>query len=573
MEQVSHHKWVHRAENIAAAIDQLMALPGLTLPTAQVLASRGFNETAEVETFLKGRLGSLPDPFLMSGMTAAASRIVSVIEAGEKILVHGDYDVDGISGTSLLVETLRCFGADVDYFIPLRLVEGYGLSSTAIEKAAMEGIKVVLSVDCGITAVEEAALARRHGIDLVITDHHLPGDELPDACAIVDPHLGSCSFPDKNLAGVGVAFFLMIAVRKLLRERGCFSSTAEPDLRDGLDLVALGTIADVVPLVGVNRLLARAGLTVLEKSKRPGVRALKDVAEVKEVNCGAVGFRLAPRLNAAGRLEDAALGVRLLLETDDEAATEAARKLDLSNRRRQEIEEVTLQQAMDQLAARPTEENRTIVLADERWHPGVIGIVASRLVERFHRPVVLIAVDGEQGKGSARSIPGFHLHGNLDCCREHLRSFGGHECAAGLSISSADIPSFALAFENRGKKILDEDDLMPRILHDGELSFDELGLQEVEQLASLAPFGMGNPEPVFLARNLSLRQVQIVGKNHLRFTACQGGYSFAGIGFAMAPRKGSFSGPVDMLFSPALNHYRGRTSVQLKLRDFQPSSL
>ncbi|HKL48634.1 MAG TPA: DHH family phosphoesterase, partial [Desulfuromonadales bacterium] len=223
MEQVSHRKWVRRSENVSATIDRLMTSPGMTLPTAQVLAMRGFEENAEVDSFLKAGLGTLPDPFLMSGMTEAASRIVAAIAEREKILVHGDYDVDGISGTALLVETLRRFGADVDYFIPLRLVEGYGLSGAAIEKSAMNNVRVVLSVDCGITAVEEASLARRLGIDLVITDHHLPGDALPDACAIVDPHLPGCSFPDKNLAGVGVAFFLMIAVRKLLRDRGCFS--------------------------------------------------------------------------------------------------------------------------------------------------------------------------------------------------------------------------------------------------------------------------------------------------------------------------------------------------------------
>lgn len=573
MEAVSLRHWVARQGEIThTAIDRLAGALNLTPLAARVLALRGIASVEAGSAFLQSSLASLPDPFLLPGMRRAAQRLVAAIEQGERIAVHGDYDVDGITGTTLLVETLRLLGADVECYIPLRLRDGYGLSADALRQAAAGGAKVALSVDCGVSAVAEARLAIELGLDLIITDHHQPPDSLPEAIAIVNPHLPDNRFPFRDLAGVGVAFLLLVALRKSLRERGFFAARPEPDLRRSLDLVALGTIADVVPLQGVNRTLVRAGLKSMSTGDRPGLQALKEVAAVSEVSCGNVAFRLAPRLNAAGRLEDAALGVELLLEPSPERALVMARLLDDFNRERQAIEQETLRQAVARLEAQAGGGEHSIVLADARWHPGVIGIVASRLVERYHRPAVLIALENGQGKGSARSIAGFHLYRSLDRCCDHLAGFGGHAFAAGISISEPAVEAFAAAFEAVARESLSEADLLPRQMHDGEILIEELNESAVRQLAELAPFGAGNPEPSFVVRGARAQQVQTVGDNHLRFTLRQGGYSLPCIAFAMAERQQELVGDLDLLFTPQLNEWRGKVSVQLRVRDWRPAA-
>jgi len=476
--------------------------------------------------------------------------------------------VDGITASALLVENLRSFGAIVDYYIPLRLVDGYGLSGEALQRAADSGAKVAVSVDCGVSAHDEARLAKELGLDLIITDHHQPPDHLPEALAVINPHRSDCTFPYKGLAGVGVAFMLLVALRSRLRQQGWFDARPEPDLRRSLDLVALGTIADIAPLTGLNRILVTAGLAVLNQGQRPGIAALREVADVKEVNCGSVGFRLAPRLNAAGRLQDAAQGVALLLESLPDKALESARHLDDCNRERQAIEQQTLEQALEQLTETYDPSQRSIVLADSEWHSGVIGIVASRLVERFYRPTVLIAVDNGIGKGSARSIRGFHLYRALYDCQQQLSGFGGHEYAAGLSIPAEHIETFAADFEAVAEKALRDDQLQPRHLFDQEVLLEELTLEIVTELNLLAPFGMGNPQPLLVARNLRAQQVQILGEKHLRFTARQGGYSQPCIAFGMAARIDELAGEFDLLFTPDINEWRGRNSIQLKVKDF-----
>jgi len=572
MEAVSLRHWLARQSELPqAAIDRLAVELQLAPLTARVLALRGIASAEAGNAFMQNSLASLPDPFLLPGMSRAVQRLAVAIERSERIAVHGDYDVDGITGTALLVETLRLLGAEVECHIPLRLKDGYGLSGDALRQAAAGGAKVALSVDCGVSAVAEARLATELGLDLIVTDHHQPPDPLPAAYAIVNPHLPENRFPFRELAGVGVAFLLLVALRKTLRERGFFSARSEPDLRRGLDLVALGTIADVVPLQGVNRTLVRAGLKSMNNSDRPGLRALKEVAAVSEVSCGNVAFRLAPRLNAAGRLEDALLGVELLLEPSPERSLPMARLLDDFNRERQEIEQETLRQAVARLEAEERAGKCSIVLADARWHPGVIGIVASRLVERYHRPAVLIALVNGQGKGSARSIAGFHLYQSLERCRRHLAGFGGHAFAAGLSIAEKDVEVFAAAFEAVARECLSEEDLQPRALHDGKILLEELSESVVRQLAELAPFGAGNPEPSFVACRAWAQQVQTVGGKHLRFTLRQGGYSLPCIAFGMAERQQDLAGELDLLFTPILNEWRGKVSVQLRLRDFRPA--
>jgi len=539
---------------------------------ARLLCLRGVTDVASANAFLNGRLAALPDPFSLKGMEAAVARLAAAIIGSEKILVHGDYDVDGISATALLVEFISAVGGQVGFHIPLRLKDGYGLSVDAFDRAAAQDVSLVVSVDCGVTAVEEAEVAKNYSIDLIITDHHQPPEVLPEAVAIVNPHLPDCPFPDKNLAGVGVAFFLVVGVRKELRERGHFSDARpEPDLRHMLDLVALGTIADVVPLVGVNRLLTTVGLQVLNGCDRPGVRALQQVAGVQEIDAGVVGFKLGPRLNAAGRIEDAAMGVKLLLSQDPGEASEIAALLDGFNRERQNIEARTLRQA-EKAVALLDEERRSIVLADAAWHPGVIGIVASRLVERYYRPTFLLAIENGQAKGSGRSTREIHLYRALQACAAKLLGFGGHAAAAGLSVDVAAIDDFAEAFE-QAVIAQQAERSHPCVEHDGEILLEELSVQAVRDLESIAPFGMGNPSPHFVVPGASVLGVKVVGDKHLKFSVRQDGYSIPCIAFSMVDRQEELAGEVDLLVVPELNRWNGRTEVQLRVRDFRRSGL
>lgn len=572
MDPVSARVWKLRGEEPGGALlVQLARELRISDLAARILAVRGISETETGREFLSSRLSSLPDPARLGGMAEAVARLARAIRGGELIAIHGDYDVDGITGTTLLVESLRAMGGQAIYHIPLRLKDGYGLSGEAIRTLHARGASVLVSVDCGISAVAEADLARELGLDLIITDHHQPGDQLPRALALIDPHLPGDAFPDKHLAGVGVAFFLLLGLRRHLREAGGFDELPEPDLRLSLDLVALGTIADIVPLTGVNRILTTAGLTLLRQGRRPGVEALKEVAGVREVSCGTVGFQLAPRLNAAGRLEDAALGVELLLSETREHGLEIARRLDACNRERQAIEQETLQQALARIGELADSGRRSIVLADARWHPGVIGIVASRLVEKFYRPTVLIALENGGGKGSARSIKGFHLYRALARCAGSLKGYGGHEYAAGLTVESTAVQDFCDQFERVAQETLTPEQLQPSLTYDAEIALEEFDLEAVADLERLAPFGPGNPEPVFLVQGARMQQPRRVGQDHLQFTLRQGGYSAACIGFGMAGRWRDTEGEIDVLCSAQINRWRGRQSVQLRIRDLRPA--
>ena len=570
MMTIPEKTWQPRAAKPSEAELQQLAL-GLNVEplTARALLYRGIDSISSGREFLEARLQALPDPDLLPDMALATARLEQALRHAERIAVHGDYDVDGITGCSLLVETLRLLGAAVEYHIPLRLKDGYGLSADAIRQAHANGCRLLVSVDCGVSAVAEAELAAELGLDLIVTDHHQPSASLPVCLALVNPHLPGSRFPWKELSGVGVAFFLLVGLRRSLRENGYFSERPEPDLRQGLDLVALGTIADIVPLGGINRILVRAGLERLEDSLRPGIQALKKVAEVKEVSCGAVGFRMAPRLNAAGRLEDAALGVRLLLAEQPAEAEELAALLDGFNRQRQKIEQQTLEQAIEIVEQQQAGQPYSLVLADERWHSGVIGIVASRLVERYHCPVVMIAVADGQGKGSARSIRNFDLYRALQACASSLDSYGGHVMAAGLSLAQSGIDGFRGQFDAVARQTLSADDLLPRLMHDGETELTALGLAQVQELERLSPFGAGNPQPAFVSRQVAATAPKIVGKTHLRFDAEQQGTRIACIAFGMAERIAELPARIDILYRPGLNSWRGRSSVQLQIADFR----
>ncbi len=569
MQPVTFRKWVLRSQPpSAASIDQLAQELEIQPVTASVLLLRGMTTAAQGRDFLQPKLSSLPDPDLLPDMALACQRLEQALQLGEKIAVHGDYDVDGITGCTLLVEWLRAFGGKVEYHIPLRLRDGYGLSGDAIRQAKEDGCSLIVSVDCGVSAQEEAQLAAELGLDLIITDHHQPPDILPDCLALINPHLPTNAFPWKDLSGVGVAFFLLLGLRRFLRLNGYFESMTEPDLRQGLDLVALGTIADIVPLGGVNRILVQSGLRLLDAGQRPGIAALKKVSEVKSVTSGSVGFRLAPRLNAAGRLEDAALGVKLLLGETSDDAEPLARLLDGFNRERQKIERQTLAEVIAMVEADQPPDRRTIVLASENWHSGVIGIVASRLVERYHRPTVLIAVEEGQGKGSARSIGGFHLYQALKESSHSLTGFGGHAMAAGLSLDVDNLDAFCADFEQAATRMLTDDDLVPVSYYDCEISLAALTLPLLEELEMLNPYGAGNPQPVFIARNCRVFSPRVLGEKHLKFDVEQDGSRIGCIAFGFAERSEQLGGSVDLMFRPGINEWRGKKALQLQIVDF-----
>ena len=538
--------------------------------TARLLVNRGIVEPQAAGRFLSAALADLYDPFLLLGMEKAVARLAKATRSGERICVYGDYDVDGITSVALLLGFFRGLGVDSFYFIPLRLEEGYGLSEEGLKCVAGQGAKVIISVDCGITSVAEAELCATLGVDLIITDHHMPGETIPPAFAVINPLQPGCPFPFKYLAGVGVAFNLMIALRSRLRDEGLFAGKDEPNLREYLDLVALGTVADIVPLVDENRVFVKYGLMELTYSRRIGIQALKEVAGVTgEVSCGAVGFRLAPRLNAAGRLEDAALGVELLLCGDRQKASVMATELDASNTERQALEKAILSDVLAKVRETPALQNRkSIVLASEEWHPGVIGIVASRIVDIFHRPTILIALQDGNGRGSGRSIPNFHLHDALHACSEHLVKFGGHKYAAGLSIEETTLKAFIEGFDEVAGGLLTPADLIPELAVDAVLQPEEINYDLAEALEALAPFGMGNPEPVFMLDGIRVADLRVLKERHLKLRLVVGERNLEAIGFNMADKR-DVPEIVTVAFSLQINEWNGRKSVQLRIRDIK----
>jgi single-stranded-DNA-specific exonuclease len=568
MEPVRERRWRLREadESAIASLAREADLPPLL---ARLLVNRGIIDAATADRFLNATLAACHDPFLLGGMAEAVTRLAMAQEKREMVCVYGDYDVDGITATVLLIDFFRSVGIDCFYHIPNRMEHGYGLAEAGIRAAAQGGARVIVSVDCGVTAVHEAELCRGLGIDLIITDHHTPGTVLPDACAVINPVLPDSAFPFRLLAGVGVAFNLLIALRSRLRETGCFAGKEAPNLRHSLDLVALGTIADIVPLTDENRLFVRFGLKELSSTRRVGIAALKAVAGITgEVSCYDVGFRLAPRLNACGRLEDATRGVELLLCQNPAEAAIIASELDAANMERQQIEQEILKDALSMLEGEVSELSG-IVLASREWHPGVIGIVASRIVERYHRPTILIALMEESGRGSGRSIPAFHLFDALAACSDRLLKFGGHKYAAGLSVAEDELPAFVAEFDAHAAALLTPEDLLPEILIDAELALVEISTALPALTARLEPYGAGNVTPLFLLRRAVVIDQRILKEKHLKLRIALPRGAVDAIAFNRADF--ACTGTVDLLFSPEINVWNGRESLQLKIKDLRNS--
>lgn len=559
-------KWVVK-DDVVEISGELASSLGVHPVTARILRSRGIGTAEEGRLFLSPVLSSMHDPFLLKGMQAAVERVLRAKNSGESICVYGDYDVDGISGTALLVSFLRRVGVICSYFIPNRFDDGYGLNEEALKRIIASGATLIISVDCGITSVAEAAFCNKSEIDLIIIDHHTPGEVIPEASAVVNPLQPGCTYPFKMLAGVGVAFNLLVALRSRMRQEGAFAAGDEPDLREWLDFVALGTIADVVPLIGQNRLYAFWGLQKLENSRRPGIDALKKVAGVKEtVSCGQVGFRLAPRLNAAGRMESAVPGVELLLTASFEESAIIAEELDTANAERQAVERSMLEQAVAMIDGSGTYPARkSIVLACQEWHQGVVGIVASRIIERYYRPTILIAIDAHGGaKGSGRSIPGFHLLDALKACSAHLERFGGHRYAAGVGLKAENIEGFSAAFEAATCNILGDCELIPLLDIDADVCPGDVDLALVKELQRMEPFGAGNPEPTLMMRGVTVVERRIVGDGHLKLRVAAQGQVFNAIAFRQAECQ--TDGMLDIAFIPECNEWNNTKTLQLRIK-------
>ena len=546
----------------AGAVNALVG-SGYAPLAAMVLASRGIGDDRQARSYLDCN-APLLDPFLMTDMDKAAGRVGLAMSRGEKIAVFGDYDVDGITATCLLTDFLRRHGADVVSYIPGRLEEGYGLNPIAIHQLHAEGVKLIVTVDCGITAVSEAELCKQLGIDLVITDHHECKQTLPAAVAVVDPHRPDGGYPHKNLSGVGVAFKLASAL--------CGSQ--ETVLEEYADMVCLGTVADVMPLQGENRVFVARGLESLAHTKRPGIAAL--MAECgcapETVSASSIGFMLAPRINAAGRMGQIDLAVELFLTDDPDKAAEAARGLCELNRQRQAVESEIYRQAVSMLPmGKPPE---AIVLADESWHQGVVGIVASRIAEEYACPTLLICLDGEHGKASSRSHGGFNLFASLSALSPLLESYGGHELAAGFTISRANIPEFRRQICALAAQYYTDD--VPRTVLDVDcaVSPELLTLHNVDSLQMLEPCGNGCPKPVLMMKNLTIDRISMVGGGrHMRLRLCSGHTYLNAIYFSANPQTVSIQPGdlVDVAFTPQVNEFRGTRTVQMNVIDIRPS--
>lgn len=542
---------------------------------ARILVQRNFADTAAAQRFLSSSLrADLPSPFEMAGMEPAVARIVRALQKKQQIAIWGDYDVDGTTGASVLVSFLRELGAAPVYHVPHRIDEGYGLNTEGLRRLKESGVDLVVTVDCGISNAKEVAAARDFGLDIVVVDHHQTPEELPPAVAVVNPHRKDCAFPDKGLCAAGLAFYLAIGLRAKLRESGWFAQSGVPDIRRYLDIVTLGTIADMVPLKGVNRTLIKRGLIELSGSLRPGVIALKQVANLPNgsVSAGQVGFQLGPRINAAGRVDYGIKVVELLTTDSSETAQRIAQELDEHNRERRAIEAEVLIQALTQAEKRIDGGARySLVLGGEGWHPGVLGIVASRIVERFHRPTVVIGFDGAMGKGSARSIRGFHMVEAFRRCAGHLEKFGGHEYAGGLSIKPKNLGGFAEGFESVAQDCLAVDDLSPLLEADAQLDLTDIDLPLLRQLDILQPFGVGNPEPLFVTRHLEVCERKPFATG-ARFRYRQNGRFINGVFFGdSSGLPGEPGSHVDVAHRLSENEWNGNKSVELRIVDARPA--
>jgi single-stranded-DNA-specific exonuclease len=544
---------------------------------SRILAARGFTDAGSARAFLIPRLDNLHDPFLFKDMEKASRRILRAVMNREKILIHGDYDVDGISATALLYSLLRMVDADACYHIPDRLKDGYGIKPGRLRQAASDGVKLLITVDCGISSFEEIRLANELGMEVIVTDHHEPAEELPPAFAVINPKRSDCPYPFRDLAGVGVAFKFGWAVAQSFSPTKKVSEEFRTFLLDALALVALGTVADVVPLRDENRVFAKFGLKALEATTNPGLRALLERTGLagSRLRASHIAFRMAPRINAAGRMGRASLGMDLLTASSTREAEEVAAELERENRNRQKVGSDILNSALECLEEKNIVQEKVILLAREGWHPGVTGIVASKLTDRFNRPVVLIAVNGETGKGTARSVAGVDLYELLKSCSGNLIGFGGHALAAGFEIYSRDIEGFSLELASKADSAVSGEMLQPVLEADLAAPLTDLTVYAVREFDRLRPHGEGNPEPVFISDGVYVAgRPRAIGRDgsHLSMHLRAGDAVFRAVGFSMVKEDKLLDRleeieHVSIAYVPVINSWRGADTVELELRD------
>ena len=562
-------RWVIQPPITPQAREALTAFPPIL---QQTLFNRGMCTDADARTFLRAQPNFNNDPFQFTGMQTAVDRIQYALTHHEPIAIYGDYDVDGVTATALMVETLQKLGADVRGYIPNRFDEGYGLNKDALDSLKADGVKLVITVDCGIRSPDEALHARAIGLDLIISDHHHPdGDSLPSALAVINPKQRSDSYPDKDLAGVGIAYKIAEA---LFRAQ---PSTDGFQLNDVLDLVALGTVADLAPLVGENRVLVRKGLKQIRETKRQGLFSLAGVADVKinKVTAGNIGFVLGPRLNASGRLESALASLELLTTADFMRAGQLAQQLDVQNRQRQSITR-SMQQQAEEIALSHDPEAFLLFAAHAEFNAGVVGLAASRLTEMYYRPAVVAAQGADETRGSCRSIPEFHITDALDQCKDLLVRHGGHAAAAGFTVKNQNLPELVARLKSIAKDQLSGKDLRQTLTADMEVSLAEINFDVLKHLSYLEPTGYGNPDAVFVSRDVKVRASRAVGSEgkHLKLTfEDKYGTYFDAIGFRLGHLQSSLSSRVDVMYTLEANEWNGRTTLQLNLKDVKAAGV
>ncbi len=576
-------KWTfhpHDEAGIRRLCGQLKVSPLL----GQVLLARGFSQVDSARAFLGAKLSDLHDPSELPGINAAADLIVQAIQDKRRITIYGDYDVDGVTGTSILWHCLQLSNATVDYYIPCRMEEGYGLNNAALQQLYEEDPKrLVVSVDCGIASIAEAAMARTIGLDLIITDHHTIGSQLPDALVLVHPRLPGSVYPFGDLCGAGVAFKLAWAICQRLGDGKKASPRMKEFLKQAVGLAALGTVADVVPLLGENRVIVRYGLQTVREQSSLGMKALMRVAglfDKPELRADDIGFGLGPRINAAGRLGQARLAVELLTTENAERATKLAEYLDTLNNNRKTVERRILKQAREMVSENPEwEKHKTLVLAHHDWHPGVIGIVASRVTEEFGKPTVLIALrDDGTGQGSGRSWAGFDLYSGLESCRQHVVSFGGHKAAAGVRLKAVDVGAVRETLASWAADNFHPTAADTELRIDAEVLLSEVTFPAVRELDRLGPFGQENPQPRFVASRVELAEPPKTmgeGDRHLAIKVRQQGTTMRGVAFGRgdwAEQLQSTVGPISVTFAPVINTFNGFNKVELHLIDWKPAS-
>ncbi len=549
---------------------------GCQAATAALLAHRNLMSAKELEHFLQPRLHHLQPPFSLADMHPSVDRITQALQSHENILIFGDYDVDGVTATTLIFQFLKEIGATVQYYIPDRLTDGYGMKVEHItELAIRDKINLIITVDCGVASHEAVSLAQSNHIDVIITDHHDPPANLPQALAVVNPKRLDCASGLSHLSGVGIVFYLAMALRMHLRDLGYFNQISEPNLKKYCDLVALGTIADMVPLVQENRILTVSGLNVLQATPRPGIKALAQASGIdyRHLDGEDVAFRLGPRINAAGRMDHATQASNLLNATTPDKAAHYAGKLNYLNELRQKTEQDVLNDVLDRIE-KQTEisQSRCLVFASPDWHSGVVGIVAARLTRQFNRPTILISIEKNKGVGSARSIPGIDIRSALEVCSQHLLGFGGHPMAAGLQIAVQEIEPFRSSLEQAIQTATINQDLTPKLPIDYTLELTDITGKLLDEISTIGPFGNQNPEPVFQAHDIAVRKAAIVGGRHRRMQICPAGVThptLTAIQFNVDQKDLHPDHFSKIAYHLQWNRWNGNKSIQLVIKDYQ----